>query len=90
MTTAGVFARLVWRAVVVVGLGVIVAQHVGYFRKRRPLSFGAFLETTGWIIITSCAIGALGGGLARAGTRAVETAAAIVGLAFLIIGGQFR
>ena len=90
MTTAGAFARLVWGAVAAIGLGVIIAHHVRYFRKRRPLSFGAFLETTGWIIITSCAIGALGGGLARAGTRAVETAAAIVGLAFLIIGGRFK
>jgi len=77
VTTAGAFARLVWGAVAAIGLGVIIAHHVRYFRK-------------GWIIITSCAIGALGGGLARAGTRAVETAAAIVGLAFLIIGGQFR
>ena len=90
MTTAGVFARLVWGAVVVVGLGVIVAQHVGYFRKRRPLSFGAFLETTGWIVITSCAIGVLGGGLARAGTRTVEIAAAIVGILFIGIGGRFK
>ncbi|OLD52854.1 MAG: hypothetical protein AUI83_09240 [Armatimonadetes bacterium 13_1_40CM_3_65_7] len=41
MTAAGVIARLVWGALAIAGLSLIVAHHVGYFRKRRPLTFGA-------------------------------------------------
>lgn len=90
MTTAGAFAPLVWGVIAAVGLSVIVAHHTGYFRNRRPLTFGAFLETTGWIIITLCAVAAAGGGLGRPGTRAVEIAAAIVGILLIGIGGHFK
>ncbi len=88
MTSVGAFVRLVWAAVAAVGLGAIIAQHVGYFRKRRPLTFGAFLETTGWITITLVAVAALGGGMVHPGTRVVEITAALVGLLFIVIGGQ--
>lgn len=89
MTAAAAFARLVWGAVAAVGATVVIGHHVGYFRKRRPLTFGAFLETTGWIIITLCAVAAFGGGLLHAGTRAVEIAAAVVGALLIVIGRQF-
>jgi len=89
VTAAGAIARLVWGAIAIAGLSLIVAHHVGYFRKRRPLTFGAFLETTGWIIVTLFAIAAFGGGLVHPGTRAVEIAAVIVGLVFVLIGARF-
>ncbi len=86
---AGAIARLVWGALAIAGLSLIVAHHVGYFRRRRPLTFGAFLETTGWIIVTLFAIAAFGGGLVPPGTRAVEIVAVSVGLVFVLIGGRF-
>jgi len=88
VTAAGVIARLVWGALAIAGLSLIVAHHVGYFRKRRPLTFGAFLETTGWIIVSLFAIAAFGGGLVHPGTRAVEIAVVMVGLVFVLIGGR--
>lgn len=71
-------------------LAVIVRHHVGYFRRARPYSFGAFLETGGWIILLLVAAGAAAGGLARPGTRVVEVAAGIVGLLFIAGGAVFR
>ena len=65
---------------------VIVRKHVAYFRRVRPFSFGAFLETGGWIILLLVALGALSSGLAESGTRIVEIAAAVVGLLFIGIG----
>ncbi len=87
MTT---LSRLVWVAVAAVGLGVVVAHHVAYFRKKRPLSFAAFLETGGWIILVLVASAAGAGGMAHPSTRVVEIAAAAVALLFIAIGGQFR
>ena len=84
------FARLIWAILTVAGLGVIIVHHRGYFRKSRPLTFGAFLETAGWIILTLVALTALGGGIADAGRRIVEIVAAIVGVLLIGIGGQFR
>lgn len=72
------------------GLAVVVLHHVAYFRRTRPFSFGAFLETAGWIIITLVAIAGLAGGFASPGTRIVEIAAAIVGVLFIGIGSSFR
>lgn len=83
-------SRLVWVAVAAVGLGVVVAHHVAYWRKTRPLSFTAFLETGGWIILVLVAITAGAGGMAHPSTRVVETAAAAVALLFIAIGGQFK
>lgn len=80
---------LVLWALTAVGVTIVVWHHVGYFRRRRPFSFGAFLETTGWIIVTLVAIFGLGGGFADPGTRVVEIAAAIVGVIFIGIGSFF-
>lgn len=71
------------------GLAIVVLHHVAYFRRTRPFSFGAFLETAGWIIITLVAIFGLAGGFAGPGTRIVEIAAAIVAVLFIGIGSQF-
>lgn len=71
-------------------LAVVILHHAAYLRRRRPYSFGAFLETAGWIVITLTAIAALGGGLAAPGTRTVEIAAAVVGVLFIGIGSLFR
>ncbi len=85
-----VLSSVIWAAVAVLGLIVVVAQHIGYFRRTRPMSFAAFLETAGWIVITLVAGAALGGGMISPNTRVVEIAAAIVGALLIGIGGQFR
>ncbi len=84
------YARpLLW--VITIGVAaVIVQQHIAYFRRARPYSFGAFLETAGWMILLLVAIAALSGGLLAPGTRTVEIAAAIVGVLFVGIGASFR
>lgn len=38
---------------------IIVRHHVAYFHGARPYSFGAFLETSGWIVLLLVALGAL-------------------------------
>ncbi len=86
---SGLGRLLLW--IVTIGIAaVIVQQHIAYLRRTRPYSFGAFLETAGWIIILLVAIAALFGGLLAPGTRAVEIAAAIVGVLFIGIGSSFR
>jgi len=69
---------------------VLVRHHAGYFRRTRPYSFGAFLETGGWIILLLVVLGALVGGLEETGTRVVEIAATVVALFFIGIGGMLR
>jgi hypothetical protein len=69
---------------------VLVRQHVGYFHRTRPYSFGAFLETGGWIIFLLVILGALAGGLDELGTRVVEIAATVVALLFIGIGNSLR
>jgi hypothetical protein len=81
-------ARAVWALLAIGGLGAIVAHHVGYLRKRRPLTFGAFLQTAGWILITLVAITALGGGMRYPGTRMVDLVAALVGIFLIGIGSR--
>lgn len=69
---------------------VVIRHHVAYFRRTRPFSFGAFLETGGWIILLLAALGALGGGLAASGTQIVEVVAGGMGLLFIGIGSSVR
>lgn len=76
--------------VAAVALLIVIRQHVAYFRRARPFSFGAFLETAGWIILLLVAIGAAYGGLAHPGRRVVEVAAGIVGFLFIALGAAFR
>ncbi len=83
-------ARALLWAITAAAAVVIVRQHVGYLRRNRSYSFGAFLETAGWIIILLVSVAALYGGLEAPGTRAVEIAAAIVGVLFVGIGSSFR
>lgn len=83
-------ARVVWGLLALVGFVIVVFQHAGYLRRTRPLTFGAFLATGGWIVVTLVAIAASGGGMAEPGTRIVEIAAGAVGILLIGIGGQFR
>lgn len=83
-------SEVLWILVAAGGLAIVVAHHLAYFRKTRPLSFGAFVETAGWLILVLVAISAAGGGMGQPSTRVVEIAAAIVGLLFIGIGGQFK
>jgi hypothetical protein len=69
--------------VAIVGGIVIVTHHIGYFHRSRPLTFGAFLQTAGWIILTLVALAAAAGGMDGARTRTLEVAQVVVG-AFLI------
>ena len=68
---------------------VIVRHHIAYFRRARPFSFGAFMETGGWIVLLLVALGAPTG-LAHPGTRIVEIATGAVGLLFIGIGRGVR
>jgi threonine/homoserine/homoserine lactone efflux protein len=86
---SAVLSAIVW-IVLAVALTVVVRQHLAYFRRTRALSFGAFLETAGWIILLLVALGALAGGLAHPGTRIVEIASAVVGVLFILLGSVFR
>lgn len=80
---------LAW-IVLAVALIVVVQQHLGYFRRKRPMSFGAFLETGGWIVLLLAALGALAGGLAHPGTRVIGIATGVVGLLLILLGSVFR
>ncbi|MDQ7820466.1 MAG: hypothetical protein QN173_04450 [Armatimonadota bacterium] len=82
--------RLLWVAAVVVTGAVVVRHHRDYLRGRRPLSFGAFLETAGWIVLALVAVAGAAGGAAHPATRTVEIAAAVVGLLLVAVGGQLR
>jgi hypothetical protein len=73
-----------------VALLVVVRHHHQYFRRARPLSFSAFLETAGWLIVVLVAAGALYGGWAHPGTRILEIAAGVVGALFIILGAAWR
>lgn len=65
---------------------IVVAQHVAYYRRVRPPTFGAFLETAGWLIVFLVALGVIGGGLESPGTSRAEIASAVVGLACIAAG----
>ncbi len=78
-------------AVVAIVCGiVIVTHHVGYFRRSRSLTFGAFLQTGGWIIIALVAAAAAAGGLERARTQTVEVAQALVGALLIGLGSKLK
>ncbi len=82
--------RMWW--VVLLGLGVyfIVRHHADYLFRRRPMTFGAFLGTAGWIIVTLVALAGLGGGLHTTGPRRVELAAVSVGIVLIAVGRRFE
>lgn len=82
-------ALLFW-ALAVIGLAIVVRHHAGYLARRRSTTFGAFLETAGWIVVTLVAVGAAAGGLTSPGTRIVEIAAAMTGVLAILAGRQFR
>ncbi|HEY3247847.1 MAG TPA: hypothetical protein VGK88_06120 [bacterium] len=65
---------------------MVVAQHLAFFRRVRPPSFAAFLETAGWLIMVLVALGGIGGGLGSPGTLSVEIASGLVGLACILAG----
>jgi hypothetical protein len=69
---------------------VIVTHHIAYFRRSRPFTFGAFLQTGGWIIIALVAVAAAGGGLERARTQTVEVAQALVGVVLISLGSRLK
>ncbi len=69
---------------------VIVTHHIGYLRRSRSLTFGAFLQTGGWIILALVAVAAAAGGLERARTQTVEVAQALVGALLITIGSKLK
>jgi hypothetical protein len=69
---------------------VIVTHHIGYFRGSRSLTFGAFLQTGGWVIIALVAVAAAAGGLERARTQTVEVAQALVGALLISLGSKLK
>jgi len=71
-------------------LVILVRQHLGYLRRTRPLRFGSFLETGGWLILLLVAIAAAFGGLADPRTRIVEIAALAVAVVFVSVGSVLR
>ncbi|HVH32449.1 MAG TPA: hypothetical protein VNA31_12425 [bacterium] len=69
---------------------VIVTHHIGYFRHSRPLTFGAFLQTGGWIIIALVAAAAAAGGVDKPRTQTVEVAQALVAVLLIGFGGKLK
>jgi hypothetical protein len=69
---------------------VIVTHHIGYFRHSRSVSFGAFLQTGGWIILALVAAAAAAGGVDRARTQTVEVAQVLVGVLLIGLGGKLK
>ena len=69
---------------------VVVTHHIGYFRRSRPLTFGAFLQTGGWMIIALVAVAAATGGLERERSQTVEVAQALVGLLLISLGSKLK
>ena len=82
--------RLLWMAAVVVTGVVVVRHHRDYLRGRRPLSFGAFLETSGWIVLLLVAVSGLAAGPPQPSARIVQIAAAAVGVLLVGVGGMAR
>lgn len=87
MSTTGLI--VLW-VILAVALVVIIRHHLAYLRRTRSLTFGAFLETAGWIIILLVAIAGVYGGFAHPGTRVVEIATTVVGLLFIVLGSAFQ
>ena len=81
--------RFVWLVLLGSGLYVIIKHHAGYLFRRRPTSFGAFLNTAGWIVVTLVALAVMGGCLSVPGTRLVELAVGLVGVVLIGIGWRF-
>jgi hypothetical protein len=82
--------RILWAVGLVLTGAVVVRHHRDYLRGRRPLSFGAFLETAGWIVLALVAAAGLAGGAAHPATRVVEIAAATVGAVLVGVGSLLR
>jgi len=89
MTVSALGLVAIW-IVIALALTIIIRQHMAYFRRTRALSFGAFMETGGWLILLLASIAAAFGGLRDPGTRVVEIAAALVGVLFLAVGSAIR
>lgn len=70
-------------------LATVVGHHIGYFRGRRPPTFGAFLETAGWLILFLVAIAAPSA-VKDPGLVRVEIAAGFVGLLCVLGGWRLR
>ena len=87
MTT---WPRIAGGVVAIVSGIVIVAHHIGYFRHSRSLSFGAFLQTGGWVILALVAAAAAAGGVDRPRTQTVEVAQALVGVLLIGLGGKLK
>lgn len=82
--------RWLFLPVMVVALAVVVRQHADYLRRRRSVTFRAFLETAGWLVITLASAAAYWGGLESPGTRVVEVSVLVIGLLFVAIGSHAR
>ncbi len=80
--------RILWWAIAGSDVIIIVRHHVAYLRQQRAFTFGAFLETAGWIVITLVGVAALGGVLSTPGTRTVEITAGIVDTTRVGIGAH--
>lgn len=78
-----------WAAAIACGV-VVVRHHVAYYRHRRPLRFGAFMATAGWIILLLVMLRAVSAGLGDAGTRIVGIAVTVVSGLFIGIGSLLR
>ncbi len=67
-------------------LGFTVVHHVLYARGRRALEFFAFLETSGWVVLTLAA----GVALLGAGSLLLTVTTGGVGFLLVIVGTLLR
>jgi len=67
-------------------LAFVLMHHIAYFRRVRQPTFGAFLETGGWLILLLVALSVLAGGLRDPGTARVGAVSAAVGVLCILAG----
>ncbi|MDR7486191.1 MAG: hypothetical protein QN187_12760 [Armatimonadota bacterium] len=85
MTTSSL-VRLILAITFAGALAMTLLQHVFYATGRRPREFFAFLETSGWLVLTL----ASGVALFRLAPWLLSVSTAVVGVLFILVGALLR
>jgi hypothetical protein len=85
VTSAGLL-RLVLGIAFAGSAVIMLVQHAQYAVGRRPREFFAFLETSGWLVLTL----ATGVALFRLASGVLSVSAGAVGVIFVVVGALLR
>ncbi|MDR7523521.1 MAG: hypothetical protein QN168_13785 [Armatimonadota bacterium] len=85
MTTFSLI-RLILAITFAGAVAITVLQHVNYATGRRPREFFAFLETSGWLVLSL----ASGIALFRLAPWLLSASTAVVGVLFVLVGALLR